>query len=257
VRKLIYSCYFDVRCHVEDRVKKFDRMSSVLRHTAALHSPGWDLIVEKIAAPESSSRLFVPRSGESSFATNTDKLRDWLRIVEALGPDDIVALLDADTMVLDSLDPILDVPFDAAITVKQDPKLPINGGVVFVRGGGRGLAFMRRWSAINDRMYRKATPQDAADHRVYRARYGGMNQAALGYLLDKGMLPAECHLERLPARVWNSCHDLTWNDWGNARVVHIKSNLRRAAFGGVPRSDGCRDLAAVWQRYDAVAAGGP
>src|SRR5690606_35529808 len=63
----------------------------------------------------------------------------------------------------------------------------------------------------------------------WRAKYGGIKQAALGALLESGSL-SDLRIRPLPCAVWN-CEDWTWANSENARIVHLKDNMGRCALG--------------------------
>jgi len=63
--------------------------------------------------------------------------------------NDVVVWIDADALILDRIDEILDVNFDIGVTVRQpkakENSLPINAGIVFVRKTDRALKFVDNW----------------------------------------------------------------------------------------------------------------
>lgn len=216
----IESCYFALRQDV-----RYPRMAKVLEHTARVNAPRFEARVREIAAPTSATGAF--RAGRNGLATNTDKLEEWNRVVQASTDGDHLVLLDADMMVMSDLAPAFDEPFDVAYTTKPEPghKLPFNGGTVLMRVGPAARAFMAKWTALNAELY-----CDVERHRPYRAKYGGMNQASLGMMLDEALVPDGCHLAEVPCRRWNSCDEAYWRNWREAAVVHVKSKLRNTVF---------------------------
>lgn len=234
--KRLHCVYFD------QGDSRWRRMARVLEYSAQKHNPDWAVSVERLATPS------LVRGMRSSFAANTDKLHEWGRIITTATDGDEVCLIDADTLVRDSLDDAFALPFDVAFTKKDGTnRNPINGGVVFVRVNERSKEFFFGWLAVNDRFY-----QNPTEHRKWEARYGGINQAALGYLLENGMLPGSPTIAFLPCQQWNNCYPPLWQTPIGARVFHYKSALRRALFIG--RSHGYLGaLVALWKRYEAEA----
>lgn len=231
--------------------KRYTRMARVLAASARMHCPGWAVNIKPCAAPLSAERR--DNRLRRGLATNSDKLTAWTDVVCSAPDGDRIALLDADMMVLRPLDCVWDHEFDVAYTTKPVVRLPINGGVVFVRVNDRSRAFMRQWLEINTRLY-----HDPSEHKQWRAAFGGMNQAALGCLLNTPC-EYEAHsyaaLLELPCAEWNACNEDLWSKHSMARVVHIKSNLRRSVFRG-RRSHIRPDLKSIreqWYAYDRAA----
>jgi hypothetical protein len=63
--------------------------------------------------------------------------------------NDVVVWIDADALILDRIDEILNVDFDIGVTVRQpkakENSLPINAGIVFVRKTKQALKFVDNW----------------------------------------------------------------------------------------------------------------
>jgi len=73
-------------------------------------------------------------------------IRDTL---DDVGDNDVVVWIDADALILERIDEILEEDFDIGVTVRQ-PKgkendLPINAGIVFVRKTSAALKFVDEW----------------------------------------------------------------------------------------------------------------
>ena len=232
---LLYACYFGT-----GNQKQWPRMASVLAFTAAQHCPGWTIQLERIAEPPTA------RSASDGERANTSKLDRWFDVIAAQPDGARVLLIDVDTAILRPLDPVWDRAFDVAYTVRPTAsKFPLNAGVVFVRTGPRALAFMRAWRDENRRM--RTDPQR---HTEWRRRYAGMNQAALGCLLESPDRP-DADLLTLPCREWN-CEDSTWQffDADVTRILHLKSQLRLALFHGVVGRPYLRPLVKRWRALE-------
>lgn len=234
----------------------YERLARTLEYTARQHCPGWDVTVERL--DEAALPPLVPASGNPSHVWNTWKL-DWWRDRVLGAPDGArVLLIDGDTFVTRPLDPIWDLDFDVAYTLRAKYEkvrglagvrtrgggIPFNAGVIFLRVSERTRAFMRSWSETNLRFLR-----DAQEHEPWRKVYAGINQAALGYLLEQG--EHGCHIAELPCAEWNLV------EWGLyepevTRIVHVKSSLRRATFAmpGAARSERYLQLSKLWERTE-------
>lgn len=127
------------------------------------------------------------------------------------------------------LGPAFELDFDVAYTIKPEPRkakqLPFNGGTVLVKVSDASRAFFAQWTQTNRELY-----ADVNRHAPYRAKYGGMNQASLGCMLDECLVPDGCHLEPLPCQRWNACDMHNWRSWRSAAIVHVKGALRTTVF---------------------------
>lgn len=236
--KRIESVYF----RVDQSDERYPRMARVLEYTARRHCPDYVISIREVKAPITHGHKYRQRS----FATNSDKLDHWNGIVQAAPDGDQIALLDSDMFIVRTLDPIWDD--DAAITVTgyRPIRMPFNGGAVFLRIGDVARQFMIEWADVNARMMR-----DGNFHQPYRAKYGGMNQAALGYLIEeRGWQPRV-----VPTAEWNNCDIRSWPQWHESRIVHVKSSLRRTIFSGRRAiATSLSDCVAEWHRLELEAA---
>jgi len=185
-----------------------------------------------------------------SHVTNSQKLEWWRGVVAAAEDGDRVLLIDADMMITRPLADVWDRPFDLAYTIREEGRLPLNGGVVFVRVSPASRRFVDRWFAVNQRFLANAN-----EHRHWRTKYAGINQAAFGYMLERETDPAIVGLElaRLTCHEWNA-ENTAWAKFDPkiTRIVHLKSGLRRALFGMPARREHVR-LIALWHSLEAEA----
>lgn len=235
------ACYFDPPgC-------QYARLARVLLYTARQHCAAWDVAVERIE-PE---KMAGARS--ASDWANTQKLEWWARQVQAAPEGARILLIDADTMILRALDDVWALEFDLAYTEREkggSPSYPFNAGVIFLRATPTARAFFELWREENRRMF-----ADKAYHAKWHQRFGGMNQAALGKLLnDRAAERLGARLERLPCSEWN-CEDSSWHRYapGRTRIVHVKSALHRAALGTAGSTFRVRPLALVWRALERQA----
>lgn len=144
-----------------------------------------------------------------SFYSNTEKLRVWR---ELFTQDTI--FVDADMLCLRCPSVGFDMVDNIGLTDRSGP-FPINGGVMFVKYTKTGQAFMRDFEEINYQML-----ADPDFHKPWLDKYAGINQSAIGYLIenkypDYNLLPEK----------FNLCDG--WKDWREAYLVHIKGQLRQ------------------------------
>lgn len=218
-------------------------MARVLEHSARVACPGWAVQVERLDAKQ-------PPQSDPCFWSNTAKLEAWARVVRASDPGERLALVDADTFVLRDLTPVWVEAFDFAYTLRSPGRLPLNAGVVFVRVSAELVRFFDEWDRANADMY--AHPKL---HQTWRARYGGINQAALGMLLEAKLAEKlGVKIARLQCREWN-CEDSSWHEFDPAvtRVVHLKSGLRRSVFGIGASNVRHQQLRRIWKDLERGA----
>jgi hypothetical protein len=228
---------------------QFARLARVLEFTARRHCPGWSIEVERVNPAPRVSPLGVP-----SHAHNTMKMDTWAGVIAAAEHGDRVLLIDSDTAILRPLDDVWDQDFDMAYTVKETTRFPFNSGVVFLRVNESVRVFAEEWQRENARLL-----NDPREHQVWRSQFGGVNQAALGYMLTSGIVEQlGLRLVKLPCVEWNN-EDTSWQSFDPARtrIIHIKSGLRRAVFGFGPVMARLRPLVRVWRELERVAGGGP
>ncbi len=233
------ACYFgDGECG------EWPRLATVLRHTAARHCPDWAPHIVALPPPPRTLDVFAPDMNRN----NTWKLDYWCSRIEHAEDGARVLLMDTDMVILRPLDAVWQQPFDVAYTTRP-AEYPFNAGVVFVRVSEVSRAFVRLWRDENRRMF-----ADRAYHRPWRRKYGGMNQAALGCVLESAqrqtlsILPLSC-------AEWNS-EDASWPAFDPAvcRVLHVKSALRRTIFGSGPPLRELQHLARLWGDLERAAS---
>lgn len=236
----LVSCWFGEG----DQGDMYRRLAAVLEHTARQHCPGWDIRVPKLEALWNGRTL--PRN--PSFLWNTQKFEHWMERLVELPDGTRVLLIDGDTMIVRPLDPVWDLDFDLAYTIRQGTRLPLNAGVVFLRASNRTRAFIRKWWEMNVEFY-----ENEPKHRPWRQKYAGINQASFGYMLEE--VDHGCRLLTLPCAEWNLCQ---WDLYDPAvtRIVHVKSSLRRATFNSHPAPrfrQPTQSLISMWKRLEKEA----
>lgn len=222
----------------------YERLAAVLGYTARRHCPDWAINVERLDGITFKS---AAKTSNPSHEWNTQKLEFWNRQIQAAPDGARILLIDGDTYVAKSLDDVWSIDFDLAYTIRNGggTALPFNGGVVFVRVCPSTRAFMQKWWETNLRFL-----GDPDAHRRWRLKYAGINQASFGFMLERVQHGLDIH--KLRCAEWNLCE---WDafDHESARIVHVKSGLRRAVFSLRPASwvhPKVRDLARVWMRIE-------
>lgn len=225
--------------------EQYRRLARVLDKTARRWCPGWRVEVREVQSPPPGLQS---ASGAQAHADNHHKLRYWEEAVRTEREGTNLLLLDADTFVNAPLDPLWDYAFDFAYTERPaGTKFPLNAGVVAVRCNAEGRAFMHTWLRADEILFR-----DRDLHYTWKKRYGGMNQASLGLVLESLRTASDPpRVAALPCREWN-CEDTGWKDFGpGTRIVHVKSALRMTVFGtGFVQST--QPLARTWRDLETA-----
>lgn len=223
--------------------RQWPRMARVLQYSASVHCPGWDVDVRALEAVLPPSPHASP-----SEAANVYKLQWWCAEVEGCAEGARVLLIDVDTVILQPLDAVWDLAFDVAYTARRAGLFPLNAGVIALRVSDRSRRFLRLWLEENYRML-----ADQERHRIWRRKYAGMNQAALGCLLESGTV-SDVHVRTLPCAEWN-CEDSSWRTFNPsiARILHVKSQLRRAALGLGGPTPALQPLVRLWRQWEQRA----
>jgi len=238
----LVSCYFGNTT--------WPRQAAVLRLSAARQCPDWQIEITELPPPTMQQGT---RTGDTA---NTQKLEHWAHRVEYAADGEELLCIDADTVIVRSLDAIWAQPFDLAYTTKPLVRggFPFNSGVVFLRVNPVTRWFMSKWAAENRELYYR----DRKRHNDLRTTYGGMNQAALGSLLEQRVFQASgMRVLELPCAEWN-CEDSGWAtfDPDVTRVLHVKAALRSTVLGPptMPNPVTLR-AATYWKALDREARG--
>lgn len=196
--------------------KKYDILSQVLEYSIGINCPKADLEMLRISPP-------VGSPTKTCFAANTLKLQKWLDIMEAT--DDNIIFLDCDMLVLRDLSDVFNEDFDIGLTIKGTGSIPYNGGAVFVRNNTKAHDFIKLWNEVNIFLF-----NNRDEHNKWRNSkgYAGMNQAALGCLIETKKYDAK--VKEFQCAIWNLCKNNWMNINENSRILHVKSALRSAVF---------------------------
>jgi len=192
-----------------------------------------------------------------SFLSNMEKLQVWAREAQQAVDDGVdLILADCDMVCVGDASHVFDEnDFDIAYTVRNDhTNLSVNGGVVYVRPTEATRHFFQRWTELDQQFY-----YDWNLHAEWRIRYGGMNQASFGYLLEKPEEQQGARLKELPTLHYNAVN-YDWPHVGSKTVfIHIKSDLRKAVLtrtipGELTRSEGSPHRSKALRRAPAMKA---
>ena len=154
------------------------------------------------------------------YHANTVKLRELAQYVK-YEYDDLI-IIDCDMMCLapgyNAFDEIFDIAYTMRTTINGPGTPTLNGGVIMVRNNHRAKSWFSELLNVNEWMY--SIP---ALHDKWRYRYPGMNQSAMGYMIEEFRHPAILH--EYKTCDWNAV-DCDWKKPGNPVFVHCKGDLR-------------------------------
>jgi hypothetical protein len=213
----------------------FEKMTNALIYSIEKHEPSAQWVVKKLNEPPLNGRI-------RGHVANTIKLNYWYSELKRCSHGDHVVFLDADTLMINPIHDVFREDFDVAYTVRTRSKWVLNGGVIFVKVNERSMEFFRKFVETNNHMF-----NDKEFHEKYRVKYAGINQAALGYMLELNTTSAK--LKALPCAVWNACGE----DWSGindtTRIIHLNGQARKSIFGGNPAEHETLKPYQIWNKY--------
>lgn len=218
--------------------KTYQRLMEVFEYSCKKHMPESDVISLKTPAPDQKLRA-------QGVVSNTYKLDLWVQELDKAKEGEEVVFMDCDMVVLGNMFDAFADDFDVAYTTRTRG-FPINGGVIFARNNERARKWFRELRNINNRMF-----EDKIFHTQWRNKYAGINQAAMGYLIENPVPGVMLHA--VPCAKWNVCNDGWKNINKDARAIHVKGALRRACMGKVPPNANMGQCYRIWKQYEAEA----
>jgi len=227
-KTLITSCFETQRGYYGDLLKVF-------KYSAGLHMPDVNIIVID-KQPE------IDMSRGNTYGAMTARLNQWADIIGSIKGDIILA--DVDMVFLDDITEVFDnYKFDVAYTSRKSKFKPINGGIVFIRDGAQ--KFVKLWAAVNNKMH-----FNPILHNKWRKKYKGMNQPALGYLIENSK-KHKYKMFALPCKIYNAC-DQEWKSIDEkTKVIHLKRALRKALDGEPIK--GAEKALEIWRDFESRA----
>lgn len=218
-----------------NRKGMYATLYDVLAKSISINVPDATIIHKDMPSPKVKNKV--------CFSSNNYKLKIWLDELTKLPEDAHVLFLDADMLVLQDPSKAFDMTFDIAYTVRPSKKPPVNGGAVYIKNNERSRAFIKKWQAVDDKMF-----NNKSLHMQYRKKYAGMNQASFGYMLEHAK-EYSAKLIPIPCAKWNCCNE-TWRSINaDTHIVHIKGPLRRACLSGRIAHAYYRHAVHLWHEY--------
>lgn len=224
----------------------YRRMARALENSVKANSPKTHIDIVEITASDQ-DLWHIGRGGLSTFTHNTRKARHHHRSLEKASDGELICFIDCDTFVLQDLSGIDEFDqFDLGITYRPaNNKYKFNSGVVFVRASDSTRELYHRWAEEAKYML---------GHRdyfsAYHSSYGGINQSALGSLMERGYT-AHLNVFNMQTRYWNALSDEHPRALEEAKIVHLVGPLRRhIAAKMYPRGGQLGPLVREWRKYD-------
>lgn len=219
-------------------------LAKVLSLSAIQHCPSWEQDICRMPDEDGS---------RSPWEMHQDRLVRYRAAIAQSGEGDGLLLIDADTLIVRSLNRIWAREFDVAYTVHRyaDCAWPVNTGVLFVRASPRVVAFFDAWIAASRAI---GTDESTEAFRAASKQYGAPDQQAFWETLQSQRQSVRAIA--VPCREWN-CADAEWEHFTPmTRIVHIKGVLRTAIRGRRPSGRRARFVAPLvdlWCGYAALA----
>lgn len=168
---------------------------------------------------------------------NSQKLNLYNEYLKNNPQDDIV-FMDCDMIVREDFSEVFDRVETIGYTFADYPRnIPFNGGFLVVKANALAHDQFDELTKINNRMVKQHF-----FHAPYRARYGGINQAAMGYMMEHGAT-----WTALPMSIYNMCEN--WHII-NSKVMHYKSKLRTALHAEKPPKPFMPLIREWWSYFD-------
>jgi hypothetical protein len=222
---------------------QYSRMAKVLQRSAKAH--GVDVTINYISDSDTELR----GSLHGTYYQNCRKTKHHAELIDRQDTGDIVALLDADMLVLKPLLPDLEELMagrDLAITYRPPHhRFLLNSGMVATRVNPLTRQLHWNWAKRAAKMM-----QEPKLYRQYASRYGGINQSALGSLLEEEEWNC-LKLLGLTTLEWNATVLEHSQSLEKSRIVHLLGALRKYCLhpGSCPSKHFLAPLVAAWEQH--------
>lgn len=224
----------------ELRRTPYDKLYEVFKKSIQENAPNCELAELKTSPPETN-----PSAHKISFTSNTYKLKLWCDYLETA--TDPIVFADCDMLCLRDPSTAFEQEFDIGFTERHgdyNRRLPINGGIILARPTEATKAFFRRWYEVNCIMLANKNV-----HHKFHEKYGGINQASFGYMLEAEPREHPALLKPFPTKTHNAV-DCDWHLINEKTVfVHYKSALRRAVLHGSSGFTRMQKAIDLWKYY--------
>lgn len=188
------------------------------------------------------------------------KLRYWSKACDAY-PDEVLCLLDCDTIVRSSFSHFIDKDFDVLYTWKNE-RFPLNTGVVIVHSKNNTRKFMKKWLKLTEKII-----ANTVDLQTAIEMNGAADQHALFEILSTkdydGVIERNIEGETVKFKGVNckylnetNCVPIT----EDTNIIHYKAGwhpilLENAPFTKNRPQEACKEMFDYWQRLyqEAIA----
>lgn len=207
---------------VVNRSRDFDRLVKVLFNSWEAHN---QIPLEIHNMPDGWDRKY-----KHGLWVNTLKLEKWAELFQ----QDTI-FLDADLLCTGDMSKPFEMIYHLGYTENKARGRILNAGVFYAKYTDYSKLFFAEWVKTNRDML-----NSQAFHTPWRRKYMGINQAALGFLIEKGW-----NIEKLPEK-YNLC-DWTPEKVKDAHMIHVKSDLRVDMLMGGGKYP---HVAKIWRKYE-------
>lgn len=220
-----------------DRGKKYTKLLTVFLKSASHFMPDKKIKVLKIAKPRN-----IDHRRDTAFA--------FIAAAEyVLKSKKNIAICDCDLMFTNSIHDGFKLDYDIAVTVREYPKY--NTGLWFFKPNERSKKFLKKWI-----YYTQFLMAHYKERRDLLYNQGGIDQASLYLTIQYyKKFNKKINILELPCQEWNACQSEWHNINEDTRIIHIKSKLRIACFGGkrgkhvLRKLDYLNPIVMEWQGY--------
>lgn len=225
-----------------DAGTRYFRMAEVLQRSAKVHGVDVTINTIKDTDEELEGKL------HGSYYQNCRKTKHHANLIASHADGDVVVLLDADMLVLRPLAvELLEALGDKDIAITYRPAshpFMLNSGFIATRVSGLTKQLHQAWSQRAAEMV-----QEPRLYHRFRHRYGGVNQSALGSLLEEAEWE-HVDIAGLSTLEWNAVMLEHHAAVERSRVVHLLGSLRKYCLGNsCPLSHQLYPLVQIWNSY--------
>jgi hypothetical protein len=169
--------------------------------------------------------LSHPDTATNNLVANVCKTKAMKQVVHAAPAGAILGFIDADAMVLRDISDAEDLLDDCDIVLTSRGRgnvYDFNSGVLFMKVSWRVKNLLTAWEHQAELML-----EDVMLFSKYHKKYGGINQSALGSLIETDQLGGVI-IKRVPNREWNALNADHGYAIEQSRIVHVLGPLRRS-----------------------------
>jgi len=160
----------------------------------------------------------------------------WKTVIHRTAVNDakdgeLLCFMDCDTMVLGDLRPLQELSRNVDLLLTTWPEGRPNTGVYLVKVSNTMRRWMQLWCGMTLHFL-----ENPVEHKPYRWHYGGINQAALGWMTERRGsqgIPG-ITIGTADSSIWNLTPENIGGYSDKTKVVHLTAWLREACLDKLP-----------------------